>query len=214
MDSLAAVYCPRCGTENRSENRYCIECGSELAQGTASAARLPARARLRGLLGTTRQARLLTAATILAAVLGIAAFIALKADSEGGPDAFMRSLDKACLEEKERIAALEHEATPSNPESIAAFATQLVALVEEWRLNLAQNPPPASHAEDVRLLDSRLREVLIEAGALARVAQAGDPRRVVSQARAVDETTRRADRAMEELGLTACSEFKIATNGS
>jgi hypothetical protein len=214
LDSLTVVYCPRCGAENQSENRYCIECGSELSKAAASSTGLPVRARLKRMFGSTRRARLLSAGTVVALALTIGAFIALKPSSESGQDAFIRSLDKACLEEKERIAALERQAAPRGPASVVTFATSLTSLVEEWRLNLARNPPPPSHARDVRVLDSRLREVLIEAGALARLARRGNPRQIVSGARSVDEATKNADRAMEELGLSGCSEFKIGTNGS
>lgn len=208
-DSLSPVYCPRCGAENQPGNRYCIECGSALSQAAAPSSRLPVRARLKQLLGTTKRARLLSAGTILAAVLAVAAFVALKPGSGSTPDPFIRSLDKACLEEKGRIAALERGTRPRSPAGVAIFATSLVSLVEEWRLSLARSPTPASHVQDARLLDSRLREVLIEAGALARVARDGKPQQVVSQAQSVDNATKRADQTMEDLELSSCSAFKI-----
>lgn len=157
---------------------------------------------------------MLSTGTIVAIALAIGAFIALKPSSESGQDAFTRSLGKACLEEKERIAALERQTAPRGPASVAAFATSLISLVEEWRLNLARTPAVPSHARDVRVLDSRLREVLIEAGSLARVARQGNPRQIVSRARSVDEATKSADRAMEELGLSNCSAFKIGASSA
>lgn len=203
------MYCPRCGTENQSGNRYCVECGSALSQATTPSSRLPLRARLRRLLGTTKRARLLSAGTVVVTALALAAFIALKSGSEEAQDPFMRSLDKTCLEEKERIAALEREAAPRSRASVVLFATSLVSVVEEWRLNLARSPTPSSHAQDARLLDSRLREVLIEAGTLARIARDRGPQQIVSQAQSVDQATKRADQTMEDLGLSSCSAFRI-----
>lgn len=210
------MYCPHCGAQNQVGNRYCVECGSALSQRDTSPSGLPVpmRARLQRLLGTTRRARLLSAGTVVAAVLAVAAFVALKSGSEETQDPFMRSLDKACLEEKERIAAFERQAPSRSRASAATFATGLVSLVEEWRLNLAQIPVAPSHAADVHLLDTRLRDVLIEAGTLARVAREGKPQQIVSQAQSVDNATKRADQAIEDLGLSNCSAFKVGATES
>lgn len=205
------MHCPHCGAKNQEGNRYCVGCGSELAQPrSASAAPIPLRERITRLIGTTRRARLLSVVTAVAIVIVVGAFIALKPSRDAPPeDSFTRAADRTCVMEKRTITALEQQTTQQRPPDIGAFAGALVLIVEEWRQSLRESPAPPIHAEAVRAIDSALREVLIRAGALARVARNGDPAQVATQARLVDNASARVNGAIEGLGLTHCSHVAV-----
>ena len=210
------MFCPHCGAENDAGNRYCVGCGSELPR-AAEKRREPRslRERFRALLGTSRRARLTTAATAVALVVAAAALFALEPSEEDpatGP--FTSTLDRVCVDRKRTIAALERETVRQQSPDLATFAGALVSIVEEWRLDLAASPPPPAHAPAAHALDSALLDVLIEAGALGRASREGKPAEVVARARAVDLGSARIDQVAEELGLTRCADLPVAPVGT
>jgi hypothetical protein len=206
------MHCPRCGAKNREENRYCVGCGSALSGSAVDpAAQVPFRERVTRLVGTTKRARLLSAATAMAILIAVGAFLALKPSAENSAveDSFTRAADRTCVEEKRTIAALEEQTLrQSNPDT-ATFARALVSVVAEWHSNLKENPAPPIHSEAAAALDSALLDVLIRAGALARVAPDGKPSEIAAQAQLVDEASAKADRAIETFGLKRCASFGI-----
>src|SRR6201999_3847724 len=83
--------------------------GEEAATRPTSASS-PARSRFEEVVGTSRRARILTALTVLALAVAVVAFIVLRSDEgEGGvpQDAYLRSLDRQCVQEKARLSDLE-----------------------------------------------------------------------------------------------------------
>jgi DNA-binding FrmR family transcriptional regulator len=55
-----------------------------------------------------------------------------------------------------------------------------------------------------------LLDILIEAGALARMVREGEsPETIAAQAAAVDRSTARADRVIETLGLSECARLTV-----
>jgi anaerobic C4-dicarboxylate transporter len=208
------MFCPHCGAENKEGDRYCVNCGSDLPRDAGKpageAAAISWRQRVDRIIGTTRRARVLTGVTAAAILLAVIAFVALK-PAEDGPeeDAYTRKLDKSCVTEKQTIAALEQQTAQQGSGDLATFAGALVTIVEEWRSSLRENPAPAAHAEAVQSLDSALLEVLIKAGALARVARAGGATEVTASARAVDEASALVEQAVTNLGLSQCSDLSV-----
>jgi hypothetical protein len=208
------MFCPRCGTENAKGNRYCVGCGADLPDSTertaAAATKVSFRQRLDRLIGTGPRARLLTAATALAILVAVVAFIALApGDEDSGDDAYTRSLDQSCLTEKQTIAALERQ-TAQQAAGVGTFAGALVTIVEEWRSRLQDPPPPAADAEAVDALDSALLDVVIEAGGLARVASSGNPQQIAAAAGRIDNASAQVERAIENAGLSRCADLNVA----
>lgn len=211
------MHCPRCGAENQEENRYCVGCGSTLSGlGGSPAVGVSSRQRFRQLIGTTRRARLLSAATALAILVAIGAFLALRPDSESGAveDAFTRATDRSCLREKRTIAALEEQTLRRSEPDVGAFAGALVSIVAEWRSSLQGASTSSIHSRDVAELNTALINVLIRAGTLARVARDGSPAQVATQAGRVDEASAQVNRAIETLGLKRCASFALVSVGS
>jgi hypothetical protein len=204
------MYCPHCGVENEQGNRYCVGCGSELARsGTPPARSLGPREWIERLIGTTRRARLLSAATVGAVVIAIVAFVLLEPGADtAAEDSFTALADRTCVTHKQTIAALEWQVAQRQV-GVSAFAGALVSVVEEWRQDLQRSPVPPKHAEGVQALNSALLDVVIEAGALARIARGGDSAQTLTQAGLVDEATARVGRTVDDLGLSNCSEVEI-----
>lgn len=200
------MYCPRCGAQNQADNRFCVSCGSELSSPSPQSPISP-RERIRRLLGTTPKARMLSAATAVALVVAIAAFVALK-PSEGDAtpeDAFTRAADRLCVEEKGRVATLEKQVLQQGAGNISAFASALVTVLTQWRFGIQDLPATTADLEASGPLDSALLDVLIRAGALARVARTGSQAEIAKEAQLVDEASVEVDRQIEQLGLDRCS---------
>ena len=204
------MYCPRCGTENQPENRFCVSCGSELA-GDSKAKSLPPRERIARLVGTTPRARLLSAATALALLVAIAAFLALKPSEDDGArnTSFTRAADRICVEQMGTVAALEQQALQKGGQDVGAFASALVSVVAEWRFAVQDLPASPLDAEAAHALDSALLDALIRAGALARVARTGSSGEIAEEARRVDEASVEVGHQIEQLGLDRCSELDV-----
>lgn len=210
-----AMFCPRCGTENDAGNRFCVSCGSELGKLSAGepAPSPSLRQRFRSLVGTNRRAQLLSAATAIAIVIAIVAFVALEPD-EGGESRYLQSLDRACVTEKERLSSLEAETLGQRPPNLEEFASVLVTIVAEWRSNLRATPPPTLDSKGVRALEAALLRTLIESGTLARlVRERAGTGSIAAQSSAVDEATREVNGTIAELGLEACAKTEVAPVG-
>jgi zinc-ribbon domain len=207
------MHCPNCGAENDDGNRFCVGCGSSLSKRSSSAASPSAslKERVGHLFGTTRKARLLTVGTALAIVVAIVAFIALKPSNESDQDAYLQGVDRMCVGEKERISTLEQETLLQRPPNVGEFASVLVTIVAEWQSTVRATPPPPVHKEGVEAFNSALREVLIDAGSLARAIREGRPAAVIgAQAGSIDAATTGVDQAAENLGLSDCQDLQVA----
>jgi hypothetical protein len=207
------MFCPRCGAKNQDGNRYCVDCGSDLPGATGKPATsgkaTSPRELIDRMIGTSPRARLLSAGTALAIMVAVIAFIALAPSHDHGEDAFTRQLDQSCVTEKQTIAALERQTAQRSAE-LGAFAGALVTIVEEWRSSLLQPPPPPAHTEAVQALNSALLNVVIGAGALARVASSGSPKQIAAAAGRIDAASAQVERAIENLGLSRCSDLNVA----
>ena len=201
------MFCPRCGEEVKAGSRYCAACGANLRAAGGKAKSRSLRDRLAGMIVRSRRERIVTAATVGAIVVAVAAFIAL--DTEDVDDsgvlaiADARAADAACLEAKEQIAIATENAVEEG-EGIEEYSADVLRAVVEFRSRVRGLPPSAG----IRELDEALREAAIEAGALARVARES-PDAVVAQARRVDMATAEVEEVIDGLPLANCAEIEI-----
>lgn len=199
--------CPRCGTVNAEGDRYCSSCGAQLGGSDADAPPVPARKRLSNLIGTTRKARLVTAGTIVAVIVAVIAFIALKPDQEGSIpyDAYTKEADELCVSSKQAIVAVERQ-FGGDP---TVMARELVPVVGSWRTQLGALKPPSDRVELVQQLEAALVEVEAQIGGLARVAKTDGRRQAIAKANQADEASSAVERAVAALGLSHCAAATI-----
>lgn len=228
------MYCPRCGAENDEGSRYCASCGSALpradagespgreddadptssASATGGAGSGGAAAALNRVVGTTRKARLVSAAIVAAIVVAIVAFIALGSDDEKTvpQDGLTRAMDANCVHHKVEIAKAQAEALNGGDlAAVSSYADSMVALAGDWRIEVGRLDVPADRAEPVEGLEAALLEVQIEAGALARSAREGDKAEVALSAGRVDAATANVEGAVQELELEKCSQLVFSS---
>ncbi len=207
------MFCPRCGADNSETNRFCVNCGSELnaKQGKKAGGDGP-RERLSSLIGTTRQARLVTAAIVAALIVALVAFLSLDSDEDGSAtSAYLEGLDRICVAEKERISVLETEALSREAARPQEFASVLVTALAEWRQSMRQGSPPAADREETQTLESALLVTMVQAAKLSRlVREGGSPGAIDDQARAVDRSTGDLDETIESIGLPTCADLQVA----
>lgn len=207
------MFCPRCGAENDDANRFCVNCGSDLAEGTAKESSSSSNERLGHLIGTTRRARLVTAATVVAIVIAVIAFLSLDSDEDGatGSSAYLASVNQACIAEKERISTLGQEALSRQSSTPQEFASVLVTALAEWRTNLRQTPPPPEDVEEIQAMETALLTTLLEAAKLSQSIRDGSSAQAIDQqAQSVDESTREFNQTIESAGLSDCADLQVS----
>lgn len=210
------MYCPNCGAENDEGDRFCVGCGSSLKSPKPAAAPASKRQRVAALIGTTRRARLITAATVAALIVAIVAFVALKPSHDSvSQDAYLRGLDGECAAEKERVSQLETETLQQQPADLGEFASVLVTIAAEWHSAVADSATPPEHAVAVGAYEAALLQLLMRSGSMARVArEGGGAAAIAKQAGAVETATGEVDAAIAEAGLTRCSRVTVAPQTS
>jgi hypothetical protein len=201
------VHCPRCGTPNEPGDRYCSSCGATLKGPDEPREQIPVRQRLKGLVGTTRKARLITGATVLALLIAIVAFIALDpAEDEIPRDAYTVAADRLCLDSKRSIVTIERSFAAQGP---GAVARELVPVVAAWRNQLNQLGAPADRSDLAQQLEAALLQAEVQIAGLARIAEDGEKRQIVAKAREADAASTAVEEAVAALGLSECAEAAI-----
>ncbi|HEX5928541.1 MAG TPA: hypothetical protein VFY48_04030 [Solirubrobacterales bacterium] len=138
-------------------------------------------------------------ATILALAIAVIGFVALAADDDSVPrDHYTLAAERICLQAKRQIVA-------AGEDGGSAYARQLVPITVSWREALGELRPPADRSEKVSDLDLALREVELEAAALARASEAGDRARTLAIARRTDLASAEVEEAIATLGLSECA---------
>jgi hypothetical protein len=205
------VYCPRCGTPNEAGDRYCSACGTALRRDDASGQGTSWRGRIGKLVGTTRKARWVTAATALAIVVAIASFIVLEPDDDGIPrDGYTLAAERICLDAKQQIFAVGQSFRASaDSEGTSEFARDLLPAVTAWRLQLAEMEVPDDRVNEAAQLITALREVEARIARLARAARASGPEGTVASAAQADEASTAVEEAVASLGLDECANVKL-----
>lgn len=198
--------CPRCGTPNEPGDRFCSSCGASLGK-AAPKQQLSLRQRAGRLLGTDRRTRLVSAATILAVIAAVIAFIALSEDSEKTipRDSYTIAADQICIDAKRHIVAVENSGLKAGP----AGARRLLPVVSEWRSEFDALKVPSDRIEEAQALDAALKEVQLRIATLARVAASGNQKQVLAHAQAADEASSGVEEAVAALGLSHCSRLTI-----
>jgi hypothetical protein len=168
--------------------------------------------RISRVVGTTRRARLATAATAIALLLAVVAFFALdSSDDDAIPrDAYTVAADGQCIAAKRQIVSSERRflTSPGGAET-SEVAKALLPIVATWRSDFGALSVPADRLEQARQLDSALREVEIAIGELARVADEGDRRQTLASARGADGAATRVEGAIASLGLSQCGRLTL-----
>jgi hypothetical protein len=204
---LAPVHCPRCGTPNEPGDRYCSSCGATLKVSTGPDEPVSARERLGRLVGRTRKARLITAATVIALLVAVVAFIALDpAEDEIPRDAYTVAADRLCLDSKRSVVVIERSLAAQGP---GAVARELVPVIAAWRSQLNELNVPADRKDLARELEAALLQTEVQIAGLARIAKGGDTRQIVAKAREADAASAEVEEAVAALGLSECSEAAI-----
>jgi Double zinc ribbon len=204
---LAPVHCPRCGTPNEPGDRYCSSCGATLKAPSDPGEPVSTRERLGRLLGTTRKARLITVATVIAILVAVAAFIALDpAEDEIPRDAYTVAADRLCLDSKRSIVVIERSFAAQGP---AAVARELVPVIAAWRSQLNDLNAPADRKDLARELEAALLQTEVQIAGLARIAKGGETRQIVAKAREADAASTEVEEAVAALGLSECAEAAI-----
>jgi hypothetical protein len=201
------VYCPRCGTENAESDRFCRSCGADLRAKPSSGEREQWRTRVRDgvarLIGRSRRERIITGATVLAIVVALISFLALKPDDET-PEA-NPAADAACVNAKREVANAATRAARTAGGRLGSYAASVVEALVEFRSEVRRLVPAVDAAE----LDAALLDTAVQAGTLGRLARAGNQAAISDQAARVGAATRRVDAAIDDLGLSICADLRI-----
>jgi hypothetical protein len=201
------VHCPRCGTPNEPGDRFCSSCGASLGKTSQEPReRRSAREWIGQAIGTTRRARILSAATAGAVVIAIAGFIALDPTEDSIPrDAYTIAADRMCVEAKRQIVTAERQSLERSSAGTGDFARTLVPIVTNWHSEFAALGVPEDRADQVLALNAALQEAGIQIAALALVADKDEESRTLQQARRVDAATADVETAIADLGLERCA---------
>jgi hypothetical protein len=202
------VFCPRCGTENAADNRFCVSCGSQLGSGAASPkAKASVRERRTGMIGRSRKERLITAGTVVAVVVAVVAFLVIDSDTGDETPAPPAGADVACIQAKQAAAKAATQARGQGQAGFQSYSAQLIAALLDFRNTVLSSATPSDAATELELA---LRDAAIDAGGLSRLARDGADGAVIArQARALDSATNRVDTATEAFGLTNCAHVRI-----
>jgi hypothetical protein len=224
------VFCPSCGAENEEGSRYCASCGRPLlreapapkagdspdSDGGAATGGGPGGAKggftdaLDGIIGTTRQARLVSAGIAAALIVAVVAFIALGSDKETTipQDGLTKAMDAACVHRKVEIAKAQAEAlNGADLAAVTRYADSVVKVTGAWRLELGRLDPPEDRAASIEGLREALLEVQLESGALARSAREADKPEVAARAGRVEAATANVEEAIQSLELERCGRL-------
>jgi hypothetical protein len=214
------MHCPRCGAHYEEGDQYCAACGAALPSARSEPRpALSPRERLARLVGGTPRARLLTAGTVIAVIIAVVAFIALKpSGEEEGPrdDPYTLAADATCVRAKQLIVAAERRSlSPGYHRDRGEYAGAVVRIVAQWRAALGELSPPADRVEQAESLDAALANVEVKAGTLARLErESTDRSAVLAYGHNVDDATAEAEQAIAALGLERCAAIHLAEQAS
>jgi hypothetical protein len=149
---------------------------------------------------------MVSAATIAALAVAVAAFVALAPAGEDSipRDSYTLAAERICLQSKQHIVTAAKEGG-------SGYARELVPIVVSWREQLANLRVPSDRTEQVRQLDEALREVEIEVATLARLSEGPNRARILAVARRADVASAEVEQAIAALGLSRCARATIGS---
>ena len=177
--------------------------GAAQGEDRADAESEPARAGfLRRLAGSSRRERQVTAATAVAIIVAIIAFILLDTPGDESPsNPFLRASDQRCLEAKRDVERVSDQTLGSgSPSDRDAYIDGLLQIVLEWRLDQS-NLQPAP--EQQQAADDYLAALLDLSASLGRLSEA-KPRELAPVSERTDAATAALEQQIDDLGLERC----------
>ncbi len=212
------MFCPRCGKEAESGDRFCSSCGASLPkpdEKKTETERLSPRERVSRLAGRTRRERIITLGTAGAIAIAIFAFVALdpaEDDDAPPPDTYSIAADQICVEAKREIARAARRAGGSDP---TGYASDMVPIVAQWRSATSDLVPSVERSQGAAVLDVALRDVMVDAAVLARMGREGAGNdEIAEQVGVVEETSGRVEQAIDDLGLERCAVLQLGNPGA
>ncbi len=197
------MHCPRCGSPNEPQDRFCASCGATLGGSKPAGGPGGTGNGVSRLIGPDRKTRIVTALTALAIVVAVVAFITISPDDASIPrDGYTLSAERICLNAKGQIVEAANGGGGD-------FARRLVPIVVRWREQLDELKPPPDRVDKVMELDDALREMEIEAASLARESEGGGRTAIVAEARQAEAASAEVEGAVNALGLSECAAARI-----
>ena len=198
------MYCPRCGSPNEPQDRFCASCGATLGDSRRASEPEATGKGVSRLIGTDRKTRIVTLLTALAIVVAVVAFFTISADEEDSipRDGYTLSAERICLNAKGQIVEAANGGGGD-------FARRLVPIVVRWREQLDELKPPPDRVAKVVELDDALREMEIEAAGLARANEGETRTAILAGARQAEAASAEVEGTVAALGLSECAAARI-----
>jgi hypothetical protein len=173
------------------------------------------RSRVGTLVGRTRRARIITAATVLALAVAVIAFIALDSgDNSSEPlhqNEYQQRADRICLDGKATLVGVGRQlfTPPQPPDAFAKYMAISAQTAMETRSKLAALDAPSDLQAEADALDASLVRLTAAARAAERAIRAASPSRIQVAAPRVESATTRTDEAAARLGLIRCAALRV-----
>ncbi|HMJ72527.1 MAG TPA: zinc ribbon domain-containing protein [Solirubrobacterales bacterium] len=197
------MYCPRCGSPNEPQDRFCASCGATLRDSRRAGETGAKSQGLSRLIGAERKTRVITMLTAIAIAVAVVAFLTISPDEESIPrDGYTLSAEGICLNAKRQIVEAANDGSGD-------FARRLVPIVVRWREQLDELKPPPDRVGEVAALDEALREMEIEAGGLARKSEEEARAVILTGAQRAEAASAEVENAVGALGLSECAAARI-----
>lgn len=170
------------------------------------------RERLGRIIGATPRARWASAATAVALVAIVAAFIALDPAGDGaGGGAYTTEADRACVGAKREIVSAGRRSLAGDESDPVSYAGTIVRATTQWRATVDELLVPGDRRDDAAELDRALLDVIEQAGTVTRAVRERDPKLGREASVQLAEATGRVEGVVDALGLERCGEIAVGT---
>jgi hypothetical protein len=174
------------------------------------------RSRIEGVMGRTRRARIITAATVVALVGAVIAFIAIdpggdSSDGSSSENPYQASADNICVNAKNTLFGIGHQlfTPPQPPDALPKYLSASAQIARQTRSYLAALNPPDDLRERAKAFDARLAALASTTDAAAAAVRSADPNRIQAAGPRVEQATAGSDRAAAALGLERCPRIQV-----
>jgi hypothetical protein len=174
------------------------------------------RSRIEGVVGRTRRARIITAATVVALVGAVIAFIAIdpggnSSDGSSSENPYQASADNICVNAKNTLFGIGRQLfTPPQPaDALPKYLSASAQVARQTRSQLAALNPPDDLRVRADAFAARLAALAERTDAAAAAIRSNDTNRIQSAATQVERATAASDRASAALGLERCPRIQV-----